>query len=299
MLINAIVVLYNSEIMDSQTIKAIFNSNHKDIDLHITIWNNGPNLLKSDDVDNYISECRLEKISTTVYQDIRNVSLSKIYNLISKRDFFDFLTILDQDTKISPEFFSNIVENTEYELICPEIYLENNNNQLDSPVYSDSLKTIPPGEFNANNMLTCGSGITISRSLYKKVIKKHGFIFDESYAFYLADHSFLFNLNNFSFIKGKCIGRITHNLSGYGTNYRKMKETAKLEHGLALILRRIHKQKKTNTVKNIFHAIKFSIKSHCTYKSMLKIVICALTRHHPRSKYSIDKEKEPTVTLKV
>ncbi|GKW39526.1 glycosyltransferase family 2 protein [Pectobacterium carotovorum] len=299
MLINTVIVIYNSAIMESQTIKAVFNSNYRDINIHITIWNNGPELLESDDIENYISECRIKKISTTIYQDTRNISLSKIYNLILKKETFDFFTILDQDTRISSDFFSNIEENKEYELICPEIYLENNNNQLDSPVYSDSLDIIPSGDFNANNMLTCGSGITISHSLYEKVIKNNGFIFDEAYAFYLADHSFLFNLNDFSFIKGKCVGRITHNLSGYGVNYKKMKETAKLEHGLALILRRIHKQKKSSVVKNLFHALKFSIKSRCSYKSTLKIITCVLTKNHPRSKYNIGENKEPTMIFKI
>ncbi|MDY4316173.1 glycosyl transferase [Pectobacterium actinidiae] len=299
MLINAIVVIYNSALMESQTIKAIFNSNQKDITLNIIIWNNGPNLLKNEDIDDYISECKTRKISTIIYQDTRNISLSKIYNLIIEKEPFDFFAILDQDTKISTDFFSNILENKEYELICPAIYLENNNNQLDSPVYSNSLEIIPSGDFNANNMLTCGSGIAISHSLCEKVINKYGFMFDEAYAFYLADHSFLFNLNDFNFIKGKCVGKIHHNLSGYGVNYKKMKETAKLEHGLALILRRVHKQKKTNIVKNLFHALKFSIKSRCSYKSTLKIVSCVLTGNHPRSKYSIEKNKEPTVIFKL
>ncbi|WP_225086202.1 glycosyltransferase family 2 protein [Pectobacterium colocasium] len=299
MLINAIVVIYNSALMESQTIKAIFNSNQNDITLNIIIWNNGPNLLKDEDIDDYISECKTRKISTIIYQDIRNISLSKIYNLIIEKEPFDFFAILDQDTKISTDFFSNILENKEYELICPAIYLENNNNQLDSPVYSNSLEIIPSGDFNANHMLTCGSGIAISHSLCEKVINKYGFMFDEAYAFYLADHSFLFNLNDFNFIKGKCVGKIHHNLSGYGINYKKMKETAKLEHGLALILRRVHKQKKTNIVKNLFHALKFSIKSRCSYKSTLKIVSCALTGNHPRSKYSIEKNKEPTVMFKL
>ncbi|WP_420892357.1 glycosyltransferase family 2 protein, partial [Pectobacterium actinidiae] len=186
MLINAIVVIYNSALMESQTIKAIFNSNQKDIKLNIIIWNNGPNLLKKEDIDNYISECKTRKISTIIYQDIRNISLSKIYNLIIEKEPFDFFAILDQDTKISTDFFSNILENKEYELICPAIYLENNNNQLDSPVYSNSLEIIPSGDFNANNMLTCGSGIAISHSLCEKVINKYGFMFDEAYAFYLA-----------------------------------------------------------------------------------------------------------------
>ncbi|PWC19704.1 glycosyl transferase [Brenneria corticis] len=293
MFINAIVVIYKSRILQSDTIKAIFQADLSHINLTITIWNNGPEFLEQDDINNYMEKCRQYGISSSIYQDIRNISLSKIYNHFFSEKTHDFFVVLDQDTSIAPDFFSNIYTNKDYELICPEVYLENDNNQLDGPIYYPSKKQVPPGDFNANSILTCGSGLSISSSLCQKAIKEFGFIFDERFAFYLADQSFLMNLKYFDFIKGKCIGKILHNLSGHG-EFRLMKESSKLEHGYALVLRRIIWKNKSSIIKNYFHAIKFIFESRCSYSSTIKILKCTFAGRHPRSEFKIDKNIKPT-----
>ncbi|MBA5603006.1 MULTISPECIES: glycosyltransferase family 2 protein [Pectobacterium] len=297
MKINAIIVTYNSTLIKSDTIASVFSASLDKISLTITIWNNGPELLNSNDVNEYMEKCQSLNISSSIYQDIRNISLSKIYNFILKRGEHDFFVILDQDTKINPDFFSNIEKNSDCELICPQVYIENNDNKLDSPVYRDSLKKIPTGYFNANNMLTCGSGLSISRLLYEKTLKHSGFIFDERYAFYLADDSFLLNMKKFDYVKGMCIGEIHHNLSGFGKNYKEMKESSKLELGYSIILRRINEQKKDSILKNIFHAIKFIVKAKCSYSNSLNILRCALTKTHPRTYHILDENIRPTNSL--
>ncbi|WP_224717814.1 glycosyltransferase family 2 protein [Pectobacterium versatile] len=298
MKINAIVVIYNAKIIKSDTIASIFLTNLDKTNLTVTIWNNGPELLSNDDIDKYREKCMSLKISSEIYQDIRNISLSRIYNFILSKGGHDFFVILDQDTKIEKNFFSNIINNNDCDLICPQVYLENNDNKLDSPVYRDSLEHIPPGHFNAKNMLTCGSGLSISRSLCEKTLKHSGFIFDERYAFYLVDDSFLLNIQNFDYVKGKCIGEIHHNLSGFGCDYKDMKESSKLEHGYSLILRKTNQRNKNNIIKNIFHSIKYIYKSKCTYTTALKILKCSLTGKHPRSKYNIDEQKEKTMSFR-
>lgn len=70
MFINAIVVIYKSRIVQSDTIKAIFQADLSHINLTITIWNNGPEFLEQDDINNYMEKCRQYGISSSVYQDI-------------------------------------------------------------------------------------------------------------------------------------------------------------------------------------------------------------------------------------
>ncbi|MDY4334627.1 glycosyltransferase [Pectobacterium brasiliense] len=299
MKINAIIVTYNTELTKSETVKSVFEAKLDNIELTITIWNNGPKLLGNIDLEKYIEQCKSLNISSDIYQDIRNTSLSKIYNFLLKKGKHDFFVILDQDTKINPDFFYNIIENSDSEIICPQVYLENHNNQLDTPVYRDTLKHVPLGNFNAKNILTCGSGLAISRSLCEKTLSHSGFIFDERYAFYLADDSFLLNINRFNYVKGTCIGEIHHNLSGFGCNYKDMKESSKLEHGYALILRKTNQRNKNNIAKNIFHSIKFIYKSKCNYTTALKIFKCALTGKHPRSKYEIDENKTTAISFHI
>lgn len=297
--VNAIVVLYNSKIEESQTIKSIFNADLSNVDLTLSVWNNGKSLLDKDDIAQYIGYCTQKGIASEIYQDIRNISLSKVYNYFIYKSDYDFISILDQDTNVNEDFFKNIGANSSYDVICPEVYLINRGNVKSSPIYGKSkddndLDFVESGDFNANKFLTCASGLSLSRQLMCHVKEHYGTVFDEKYAFYWADINFLERLAVFDFIKGKCIGKLYHDISGIGDNYHEMKESSKLEHGYGKIIIRINQRNKAGIIRNVIYAIKYSLKAKCSLNSMLKIVLCALLRKHPRSVFNINKKIKPT-----
>ncbi|MCL2893550.1 glycosyl transferase [Brenneria tiliae] len=295
--LNAVVVLYNSKLEDSLTINSIFKSDLSGAEFKLLIWNNGKYLLDNNDIDNYINSCAQKGITSEIYQDTRNISLSKIYNYFIKKSDYEFISIFDQDTRINKCFFQNIIKNEDLDLICPEIYLSNKNNIKSSPVYNTARVNtdfVQLGNFNANAIFTCSSGLSFSSKLIHQILEKHGFIFNEQYAFYWIDHDFLERLKDFDFVKGKCIGKIYHDMSGAGIEFHSMKESAKLEHGYGKILRRINNDNKSNVIRNIIYAIKYALKSKCSIKSMLSIIQCALYKKHPRSKFKINNNIKPT-----
>ncbi|MFE8045849.1 glycosyl transferase [Brenneria goodwinii] len=295
--INAIIILYNSKIEDSQTINSILRSDISEFDLKLLIWNNGKSLLDNQDIANHIDSCTRKGITSVIYQDPRNISLSKIYNYFISNIDYDFISIFDQDTNISEDFFQNITKNKDYDLICPEIYLSNKENIKSSPIYNKSsvnIEFVKCGDFNANAIFTCASGLSLSACLIHQIHQKYGFIFNEKYAFYWADHDLFERLRAFDFIKGKCIGKIYHDMSGAGSEFYSMKESAKLEHGYGKILRRINNGNKASAPRNIIYAIKYALKAKCSVKSMLSIIQCALYKAHPRSKLNINDNIKPT-----
>lgn len=298
--INAIIVLYNCNIEDSFTINSIFKTNLDGIDLKLLIWNNGNTLLDEKNTAKYLENCQREKISTEIYQDIRNLSLSKIYNYFIGKSDYNFISIFDQDTVINHDFFQNIKNNIDYEIICPEVYLSNKENIKSSPVYNKgkvNTDFVDIGDFSARSIFTCASGLTFSLAMIKKIKDKYGFVFDETYAFYWADHDLFERLSAFEFVKGMCIGKISHDMSGVGNEFKKMKEPTKLEHGYGQLLRRIYYDNKAGLLQNFIYAIKFSKKAKCSIKSSIKIIRCALFKSHPRSKNKINKEIKPTHQL--
>ena len=79
------------------TIKSILGSELNSIQLNMIIWNNGPTLLEENDIVNHLEASQKKGISSFIYQDIRNTSLSKIYNYFIQKLNYDFFVIFDQD----------------------------------------------------------------------------------------------------------------------------------------------------------------------------------------------------------
>lgn len=297
MKIKILLIIYNESLNSSETISSLFEADLPDSLMEIIIWNNGPEYLSSNDIDDYINRCKEKNISTKIFQDTKNISLSKIYNYFVHSTDYDFISIFDQDTRINNDFFQNIEKNSNVELICPEIYLSNKNNIKSSPVYNKSKNNtefVEPGDFNANAIFTCASGLSLSSGLIHRILNQYNFVFDERYAFYWVDHDFFERLYALGCIKALCAGKIYHDMSGVGNDYSHMKESAKLEHGYGKILRRIYNENKTGTFRNLIYAIKYISKSKCSVHSGWKMLICALWKRHPRSKFSIDKNIQAT-----
>ena len=117
--ITAIIILYNSNIENSGTIQSLLTTNIKDINLKIIIWNNGPKFLTVQECQKIKNIFNLKKIELSIYEDINNIALSKIYNIFLNSEHYDFFSLLDQDSQLNEDFFQNIINNNNYDVIVP------------------------------------------------------------------------------------------------------------------------------------------------------------------------------------
>ncbi|MCW2481858.1 glycosyl transferase [Candidatus Symbiopectobacterium sp. NZEC135] len=276
--INTLVVLYNSKLSDSESIQSIIAAQiNRDFKIILTIWNNGPTLLDEIDVNNFSYICHSKKIEFKIYQDIRNVSLSKIYNSLIKSLDFDFFVTFDQDSIIRDDYFSLIIQNREHDVIFPKIILDKitvQNTTFDSPT------------FNAAETKAIGSGLCISRHIAEKTISLFGSVFDERFAFYFADFSFFSRIKKIGYVSGKQVGEMHHQISGIAA-YTQMSEHTKCEAGYGRVLLRYIEKNKSNPIKNTLYCVKFWIKSQCQLRSFLKIMKCMILKRHPRSMFDV------------
>lgn len=299
MKIDALIVLYNCSLSSSTTIRSILKSKLDNIQLNIIVWNNGPFLLEESDIQNYLNECQDKGIKSSLYQDIRNLSLSKIYNKFIRENDFDFFVIFDQDSEINLSFFRNISENSQYALICPAIYARQQADKQCFPAnFMDIEQVTPLGEFILGETRTINSGTAISQKLINILLTEYNYVFDEKFAFYHTDHR-LFDLINATssaaVMKGLCIGEIYHDMT-CELSQDEMSERAKLEIAYAKMLMRMYRSKnpKPQIIRNLFYAYKMKKKDKLNFQSFLKLLKCVITREHPRSLKSIAKNIEPT-----
>ncbi|AOR63327.1 glycosyltransferase family 2 protein [Pectobacterium wasabiae] len=296
MKIAAVVVLYNSKILNSETITNLFKSLKNDIELTIVIWNNGPSTLEKEDIQQYLERCKEQNIKSEIYQDCRNISLSMIYNFfIENNPDNDYYTIFDQDTLISKDFFKNIYDNKNYHVILPLIYSPNDETKIKSPSYPDH-KPFHYGEFNLGDCYAIGSCISFSSHLVSLIKSTGTKCFDERYAFYRVDTEFFNNIKKFNSLKGICVGKTLHHLSEKD-DPQKMHESKKLEVGYDKLLSRIYNRKKI-LLKNIIYCINLKIKYKISLLGFIKLIQCAITKKHPRTRFHIANEKSISSNFK-
>ena len=299
MIINILTILYNNTLSESKTLQSILNTKLDSIKLNIIIWNNGPTLLQQDDIDNYLQICQNKKVNSYIYQDIRNASLSKIYNHFIKRLNYDFFVIFDQDSNVESTFFQNIYNNKDYAIICPAIFPKQ---KIDKQCFPSDIdereKVIPIGEFILGNTRTINSGTALSRNLINQLQKINNYVFDEKFAFYHTDHR-LFDLINATAettnLKSLCIGKMFHDMT-CELSLEELSERARLEIAYAKMLLRIYRAKnpKHQTRRNLFYAYKMKKKDHLNFSSFTKLLKCVVTKEHPRSSVCIDENIQPT-----
>ncbi|WP_392565538.1 hypothetical protein RHO15_08050 [Utexia brackfieldae] len=286
----ALVVLYKSKIMQSQTVRSLLNLDNQGIRQKIIIWNNGPALIENSDLRSFENICNEKNIQFEIYQDIRNVPLCHIYNFcLSKADDDDFFTILDQDSCLEHDFLTNLLLHSSYDLICPKIYDINNQNAQHYPFEYSSGIVFTQFEFDAKKYITIGSGLSLSKKLILKMIEKYGLVFDENFAFYFSDTELFFRFKNIDNVSGYCVGRILHSESNR-LSYAEMSETTKIEMGYMYIINRIYKKNKKSVFKNLLFCFKYKKKSKCRLPSLFKLIKCVLAKKHPRIDFKIKKD---------
>lgn len=294
--ISAIVVLYNSALFSSETINTLFSTKRENINLTVVIWNNGPTELSPDEAQRYLNKCREHSISSAIYQDCRNISLSKIYNFfIDNYAESDYFSILDQDTLLSQDFFTNIYNNMDYHVVLPVIHTPDDSESIKSPSYFNH-KPFQHGEFNLGDCYAIGSCLSFSSHLVSLIRSDNMTCFDERYAFYRVDTEFFVTIKKHNHLKGICIGNIIHHLSEK-KDPSKMCEFKKLENGYDRLLSRIHNRNKP-LLKNIFYCFKLKKEYHISTHGFIALIKCIISKKHPKTEIFIGNNKKPDYYFK-
>ncbi|AWM80193.1 hypothetical protein DKL61_07360 [Gammaproteobacteria bacterium ESL0073] len=290
------VILYNSKISDSETLQSLLDIELNDsVCLTLNIWNNGPSLLDERDVSDYKKIAASKNIMVAVYQDIRNVALSKIYNFIIKKDCFDFFIPLDQDTEISKDYFKIISNHAELDIMLPLVYSGEDYTDIKFPFNIASKQVIVhEEELNVAAVTSVTSGLVISNRLVKLFADKALNVFDERFAFYGIDTVFFLNIHELSDknnIKCGCFGKIKHSLSTYveesgQASYRRRMEFLYY----ALLYRLNYKGKSRLSILSLILARLFTGRIR-DFKGVKNALYCLFYKQHPRSAINISLNK--------
>jgi hypothetical protein len=186
-ILHILVVTYKMEYEKSETINALIKYSSIFHGCVIHFWDNSPD-------QSYVSRDLLEPLLNSnrieFYWTPENTPLSKIYNKIASQiDSTDYLTLLDQDTTLPAEFWTELLEqiNFGHSLILPRIYC---NSILVSPgkrfiAKGYLLSNINPGIAPSKNMLAINSGMTIRADVIKNTP------YNEELKFYGTDTYFM------------------------------------------------------------------------------------------------------------
>lgn len=285
--ITAIIILYNSSIQNSKTIISLLNINTNHINLHAIIWNNGPKHLTKQECKKYEAIFSAHNIQLSIYEDVHNIALSKIYNTFIARENFDFFTILDQDSVLSINFIQNIKKNANFDVIVPKIYSSgwrDKNNSLCYPIYNKTDKLLDKKIFTMGEIESISSGLTISNRLINHLVNTNKKIFNEQYALYAIDTTFFIDLRTLSNsqFKGICVGVINHSLDFNIQDRKKISPIRKLEMDYSKILNKIFYDKK-NRFSIFLYLFRKFIKKEYSFLVYFKLMKCLIIKRHPRS----------------
>ncbi|MEQ9770390.1 hypothetical protein ABRQ03_05930 [Pectobacterium jejuense] len=295
--ITAVVILYNTNLLESQTLKSILVNKLNSIKLTLKIWNNGPKELEEKDINLFFSSCSNLNIKVDIFQDLRNLSLSKIYNHFIKEINYDYITILDQDSHLSEKFFENIY-NEKAEIIIPEIFSNINGTITQTHPYTinNSEKIVNEG-FISEKIETVMSGITLSKNVTNKIIEYRKYVFEEKLGFYGIDCDFFKTLNEMESKQRViiyCKNKIHHSFALLDPKESKS-EFRQIELFYFKIFARIEYQKK-GSISTLWVIFRDFIRMKNNLKKTYNLAIFALRKRHPRSIFNIENHK-PTHRL--
>lgn len=198
-----IVVLYEKNILESQTIQSILRNasvlNAQDL---VIIWNNGPQKIEAKKIANQ---------SFKLFNNLENTCLSKVYNQVSNLNFHN-LIIMDDDSVLSCEYLTAVRSYSADAIGLPKVIV---NEKLEYPKEFVNFKRLKKsGDFAFP--ISISSGLVLPKKLLDIVAKKFDKIFDERFCFYGVDTSFFYRLNQINQLSSVCIlPDLYHNLSKF------------------------------------------------------------------------------------
>jgi rhamnosyltransferase len=195
-LILFLIVLYNETYNNSDTVKSIKeylnNSSETKNEVKFVVFDNS-------DKEQYY-ELNQKQVSDNNWEYIslkQNIGLSKAYNYVISRYEFNWICLLDQDSRLSinfiPETIKSVSLNSRVLLHVPKVYADN---KVISPAILKKLKVKSSIDYEIpiEKMTAINSGMVIN----KKVFSNIG-LYNERIFLDLVDHNFIMNFrSNFS-----------------------------------------------------------------------------------------------------
>lgn len=178
-----LVVLYNKEVKDSNTINTLIAKGLHDV--KIVIHNNGPlNISLS---INQLEDFASKGIKVQLINSISNKPLAILYNdFISSQPGYSKYIILDDDSEITASFLEATLSD-QYDLEVPKI-ISRHDNVTYYPISDGSVVT-NDGFIPVKGTHSIGSGLIITRKLVGIFERNNLNLFDEHYALYGVDIS--------------------------------------------------------------------------------------------------------------
>ena len=218
-----LVLLYNKEIVQSNTITSLIQSGVKYSNAKFVIWSNGPNKLKS---HNYSNLMRLG-YSVTIVETTNNESLAIIYNRFLQENEAKKYILLDDDSVLSKEFIDASSNSKACHISLPIISSvgEVQYPSVDRKRYSSIIEIKPNSK-----VTTIGSGLVIGRDIVDILEQRYGNVFDERFYLYGVDTTFCLRLSESALIKFvRVISGFDHSLSRLESENKKMNRFRRIE----------------------------------------------------------------------
>lgn len=217
---SVVIVLYNREVSDSQTIVSLLEHWSNREDLHLDIINNGPSL---------IDEVVLDIKGTFKYfQYLENRRLSSLYNEFLERNESEYYIILDDDSMLTEEYFHSLEslkkQSPNADFALPKILSDG------KCVYPKKIDYNSKNISNKDGVMSISSGLVIRHRLVLQYIKQYGNVFDERFYLYGVDSSFFDRLMLLEQeLFGCYVGSIVHSLSSHEEEPHNVKAFRSLE----------------------------------------------------------------------
>lgn len=192
-----LVVLYKQKISESKTCISLKENNIQNFcENKIIVWDNSPEAINSQKIANEFFNSETIEFKHTP----ENLSLSKIYNaVIDNNQDFDFIQILDQDSKIIRENYNSYLN---------QVFNENSNINIFLPKIYSNQKLYSPGKFFIKgwhfkeinfglNKYRFYTAITSGLCIRLHFLRKTKIRFNEDLSLYCIDTDFIYKVRKF------------------------------------------------------------------------------------------------------
>lgn len=182
-----IVLLYNKEIGESNTLSSLTSSEVQFNDAKLVIWNNGPKKLVDTDVSTFTNLGYEVHIEETLH----NESLAVIYNSFINDNQAKKYILLDDDSNLNGGYIKAACDSTRSVVSMPIISSAGKveNPKINSIVYNKEQNITPNDE-----VITIGSGLVVGREIVFELLKRFSTVFDERFYLYGVDTTFCHRL---------------------------------------------------------------------------------------------------------
>lgn len=184
-----LVLLYNKEITDSNTINSLIESKFQYPNARLVIWNNGPEQLKKRDYRTF------EDLGydVVIEETLNNESLAVIYNRFLTQNRAEKYILLDDDSVLNAAYILASSKSKAAEVGMPII---SSQGEAQSPTI-DGLPYSAGTEFSSESKVTTiGSGLVIGADIVDSLKEHYKNVFDERFYLYGVDTTFCLRLFN-------------------------------------------------------------------------------------------------------